>query len=149
MDADLSHDPKEIPKLLNPVKKGYDFSVGSRYIDGINVVNWPLKRILLSRMAAIYVRLITWMNIKDPTSGFVCYKSCALKKINIDKINSNGYAFQIETKFKLFSKRFKYVEVPIVFTDRKFGKSKLDSSIIGEAFIRVILIKLQSFFKLN
>ena len=149
MDADLSHDPKEIPKLLNPVKKGYDFSVGSRYIDGINVVNWPLKRILLSRMAAIYVRLITWMNIKDPTSGFVCYKSYALKKINIDNINSNGYAFQIETKFKLFSKRFKYAEVPIVFTDRKFGKSKLDSSIIGEAFIRVILIKLQSFFKLN
>ena len=146
MDADLSHDPKEIPKLLNPIKKGYDFSVGSRYIDGINVVNWPLQRIILSYFASFYVRLITRMKIMDPTSGFVCYSVKSLKKLNLSAVEFNGYAFQIEMKFKLFLNKLNIVEIPIIFTDRKLGKSKLNSSIIGEAVFGVILMKLKSLF---
>ena len=113
---------------------------------GINVVNWPLQRIILSYFASFYVRLITRMKIMDPTSGFVCYSVKSLKKLNLSAVEFNGYAFQIEMKFKLFLNKLKIVEIPIIFTDRKLGKSKLNSSIIGEAVYGVILMKLKSLF---
>ena len=147
MDADFSHNPADLIRLYNTCNlEKNDVCVGSRYIKGINVVNWPLQRIILSYFASIYVRLITTMNIKDPTSGFVCYSVKYLEELDFKKIKFNGYAFQIEMKFKLFLKKLNIKEIPIVFIDRKFGKSKLDSSIIGEAFIGVISMKLKSFF---
>ena len=147
MDADFSHNPSDIKRLhLSCIDKKNDISIGSRYIQGINVVNWPLERIILSYLASWYVRIITGMNIKDPTSGFVCYSVKSLKSLSLDTISSNGYAFQIEMKFKLFLKKFTIEEIPIIFTDREFGKSKLDGSIIGEAFFGVILMKFKSVF---
>jgi dolichol-phosphate mannosyltransferase len=147
MDADFSHNPSDIKRLyLSCIDKKNDISIGSRYIQGINVVNWPLERIILSYLASWYVRIITCMNIKDPTSGFVCYSVKSLKSLSLDTISSNGYAFQIEMKFKLFLKKFTIEEIPIIFTDREFGKSKLDGSIIGEAFFGVILMKFKSVF---
>ena len=123
-----------------------DICIGSRYIKGINVVNWPLQRIILSYFASLYVRLITGMRIMDPTSGFVCYSVKSLQNLNLSEIKFNGYAFQIEMKFKLFLKKSVLTEIPIIFTDRKFGKSKLNGSIIGEAVFGVISMKLKSFF---
>tara|TARA_B100001287_G_scaffold88623_1_gene74287 strand:- start:3136 stop:3855 length:720 start_codon:yes stop_codon:yes gene_type:complete len=147
MDADFSHDPSDLLKLYNSCKnENNGISVGSRYIKGINVVNWPIERILLSYFASLYVRSITFMPVKDPTSGFVCYSTKSIKKLNLENIRFNGYAFQIEMKFKLFLMKFNIIEVPIIFTDRKFGKSKLNSSIIGEALFGVISMKLKSFF---
>lgn len=144
MDADLSHNPNDIPKLIQNTS---DLCIGSRYISGINVVNWPLERIILSYMASLYVRIISGMPVKDPTSGFVCYKAEKLELLNLDSIKSNGYSFQIEMKFKFFMKKYILKEIPIIFTDRKFGKSKLNGSIIGEAFFEVILMKIRSYFK--
>lgn len=147
MDADFSHDPCDLLKLYNSCKnENNDISIGSRYIKGINVINWPIERILLSYFASLYVRLITFMPIKDPTSGFVCYSMKSIKKLNFKNISFDGYAFQIEMKFKLFLMKFNIIEVPIIFTDRKYGKSKLNSSIIGEALFGVISMKLKSFF---
>lgn len=150
MDADFSHNPSDLSRLYNScfLDKN-DICVGSRYIKGINVVNWPLERIILSYLASLYVRLITGMNIKDPTAGYVCYSVSCLKGIDFEKIKFNGYAFQIEMKFRLFLKRLKIEEIPIIFTDRKYGKSKLNSSIIGEAFFGVISMKLKSLFSKN
>ena len=150
MDADFSHNPSDLSRLYNScfLDKN-DICVGSRYIKGINVVNWPLERIILSYLASLYVRLITGMNIKDPTAGYVCYSVSCLKVIDFEKIKFNGYAFQIEMKFRLFLKRLKIEEIPIIFTDRKHGKSKLNSSIIGEAFFGVISMKLKSLFSKN
>ena len=147
MDADLSHNPSDLYRLYNScVNEKNDICIGSRYIEGINVVNWPLQRIILSYFASFYVRLITRMKIMDPTSGFVCYSVKSLKKLNLSAIKFNGYAFQIEMKFKLFLNKLNIVEIPIIFTDRKLGKSKLNSSIIGEAVFGVILMKLKSLF---
>ena len=147
MDADFSHNPSDIIRLYEScVNEKNDICIGSRYIKGINVVNWPLQRIILSYFASLYVRLITGMNIMDPTSGFVCYSVKSLQKLDLSEIEFNGYAFQIEMKFKLFLKKLCIVEIPIIFSDRKFGKSKLNSSIIGEAVFGVISMKFKSFF---
>ena len=150
MDADFSHDPCDIKKLYNTCNDGLaDISVGSRYKEGINVVNWPIGRIMLSLFASYYVRLITGMNIKDSTSGFICYKRAVLEKINLDMVKFIGYAFQIEMKYKSYLNKFKIIEIPIIFTDRKYGKSKLNASIINEAVFGIILMRIKSFFSID
>ncbi len=148
MDADFSHDPKDLPKLLNAcAKDGADVSVGSRYISGVNVVNWPMGRVLLSYFASAYVRFITRMKIRDTTAGFVCYSAKVLRCINRDKIKMRGYAFQIEMKFTTWKLGFNITEVPIIFTDRKEGASKMSGGIFNEAVWGVIKMKVASFFK--
>ena len=148
MDADMSHDPDEIKNLkFQLIQKKYDVVVGSRYIEGVSVVNWPLSRIFLSYFANVYVRIITGMPIKDATSGFVGYTKNALSSIELNDIKFNGYAFQIEMKFKLWKKNFKLKEHQIIFVNRKLGKSKMNHSIILEAIIGVIKLKINSFFK--
>lgn len=147
MDADFSHDPNDLPKLYAACKDGADVSVGSRYVKGVNVVNWPMSRILLSYGASKYVRLITRMNICDTTAGFVCYRRKVLESIDLSKIKFIGYAFQIEMKFKAYKKGFKIVEVPVIFTDRTRGNSKMSGGIIYEAIFGVITLKLNSLFK--
>jgi dolichol-phosphate mannosyltransferase len=122
-------------------------SIGSRYVTGVNVVNWPMSRVMLSYFASKYVRMITGMKIHDTTAGFVCYKSEVLKKINLDKIKFRGYAFQIEMKFTTWKHGFKLVEVPIIFTDRTLGQSKISKNIIREAVWGVLALKLKSFFR--
>ena len=150
MDADLSHDPNEIVKLKELlIKKESDVAVGSRYLEGVSVVNWPLSRIFLSYFANIYVRIITGMPIKDATSGFIGYTNESLASLNIDNIKFNGYAFQIEMKFKLWKKNFKLREHQIIFVNRKSGKSKMDKNIIFEAIFGVIRLKLNSIFNLD
>jgi len=147
MDADFSHDPNDLIKLYNACYvEGADLAIGSRYIKGVNVVNWPMSRILLSYFASKYVRFITRMKIEDTTAGFVCYKRAVLETINLDKIEFVGYAFQIEMKFKAYLKKFQIVEVPVIFTDRKKGKSKMSGGIISEAIFGVIKMKLKSIF---
>ena len=148
MDADMSHDPNEIKNLKIQLSQNkYDVVVGSRYIKGVSVVNWPLSRIFLSYSANLYVRIITGMPIKDATSGFVGYTKNALSSIELSKIKFNGYAFQIEMKFKLWKKNFKLKEHQIIFVNRKLGKSKMNQSIIFEAIFGVIKLKINSFFK--
>ena len=150
MDADLSHDPNEIVKLKELlIKKESDVAIGSRYLEGVSVVNWPLSRIFLSYFANIYVRIITGMPIKDATSGFIGYTNESLSSLNIDNIKFNGYAFQIEMKFKLWKKNFKLREHQIIFVNRKSGKSKMDKNIIFEAIFGVIRLKLNSIFKID
>lgn len=150
MDADFSHNPDDLPKLLNAcLNEGADMSVGSRYITGVNVVNWPMGRVLMSYFASAYVRLITGTNIRDTTAGFVCYSRKVLETINLDKIQFKGYAFQIEMKFKAFKKKFKIVEVPIIFINRQLGTSKMNSGIFGEAMFGVIKLRWQSIFSKN
>jgi len=147
MDADFSHNPNDLIRLYNACHKGgYDMSIGSRYKTGVNVVNWPLSRVLLSWGASKYVRFITGMDISDTTAGFICYKRAVLEKIHLDKIKFVGYAFQIEMKFKTYLSKFKIVEVPVVFTDRTQGKSKMDGGIISEAIFGVISMKFRSIF---
>jgi dolichol-phosphate mannosyltransferase len=147
MDADFSHNPYDLIKLYNACAiDNADVSVGSRYVRGITVVNWPLSRILLSYGASRYVRLITRMDVKDSTAGFVCYKRRVLETVNLDKIKFVGYAFQIEMKFKAYKKGFKIVEIPVIFKDRTQGKSKMSGSIISEAIFGVISLKLKSLF---
>ena len=149
MDADLSHDPAEIIKLKELlIKNDTDVAIGSRYLNGVSVVNWPLSRIFLSYFANIYVKIITGMPIKDSTSGFIGYSREALSSLNIDKIKFNGYAFQIEMKFKLWKKNFKLREHQIIFVNRKSGKSKMDKNIIFEAIFGVIILKIKSIFKI-
>ena len=148
MDADMSHDPDEIKNLkIQLIQNKYDVVVGSRYIDGVSVVNWPLSRIFLSYFANLYVRVITSMPIKDSTSGFIGYTKNALSSIELSEIKFNGYAFQIEMKFKLWKKNFKLKEHQIIFVNRKLGKSKMNQSIIFEAIFGVIKLKINSFFK--
>jgi len=147
MDADLSHDPNALIPMLELLESDVDFIVGSRYVDGINVVNWPLSRILLSYFASIYVRLITFMPIKDPTAGYVGYRRNVLEELNLDEIQFVGYAFQIEMKYKAWRKRFSFKEYPIVFADRKKGISKMNGNIIWEALYGVLDLRIKDFFK--
>lgn len=147
MDADFSHNPEDLEKLFEACKNGADLAIGSRYIKGVNVVNWPMSRVLMSYFASTYVRLITGMPIMDATAGFKCYKANVLKTINLDKIKFIGYAFQIEMKFITWKYGFNIVEVPIIFTDRTKGTSKMSPGIFKEAFWGVFQMKLESFFK--
>lgn len=150
MDADFSHNPMDIKRILEPmIEKNYDVSIGSRYIKGINVVNWPLSRIILSYTASLYVQLITKMNIKDSTSGYICYKKSVLESIDLDNIKFTGYAFQIEMKYKSYLKNFKIIEVPIIFSDRVYGVSKLNGSIISEAIFGVIAMRIKNIFNIK
>jgi|TARA_B100000768_G_C11271865_1_gene373824 dolichol-phosphate mannosyltransferase len=150
MDADLSHNPSEIVNLKEIlIKRDSDVAIGSRYLEGVSVVNWPLSRIFLSYFANIYVRIITGMPVKDATSGFIGYTNESLSSLNIDNIKFNGYAFQIEMKFKLWKKNFKLREHQIIFVNRKSGKSKMDKNIIFEAIFGVIRLKLNSLFKID
>lgn len=148
MDADFSHNPQDLIKLYNACHiDNYDLSIGSRYIKGVNVVNWPMSRVLLSYCASVYVRVITGMPIRDTTAGFVCYKRQVLEALNLDGIKFVGYAFQIEMKFKAYLKKFQIIEIPVIFTDRTKGKSKMTGSIIYEAVFGVFKMKLNSLFK--
>ena len=148
MDADFSHDPDDLIKLYEACHiNGADLSIGSRYVKGVNVVNWPMSRVLMSYLASKYVRIITGMKIDDTTAGFVCYKRHVLEAIDLNKVKFIGYAFQIEMKFKAYLKKFKIVEVPVIFTDRTKGVSKLSSGIISEAIFGVISMKFKSLFK--
>lgn len=148
MDADFSHNPKDLVKLYDAcVNGGYDLAVGSRYITGVNVVNWPMSRVMMSYFASIYVKFITGMPISDATAGFKCYTKAVLEKIDLDSIRFVGYAFQIEMKFRAWRYNFKIKEVPIIFTDRTKGTSKMSTQIFAEAFFGVIKLKVLSFFQ--
>jgi dolichol-phosphate mannosyltransferase len=145
MDADFSHDPNDLNLLYEVcVNKKADLVIGSRYVKGVNVVNWPMSRVLLSYFASKYVRLITRMDIHDTTAGFVCYKASLLQRINLDKIKFVGYAFQIEMKFKAYLLKAKIIEVPVIFTDRSRGQSKMSGGIIHEAVTGVFIMKMRS-----
>jgi dolichol-phosphate mannosyltransferase len=148
MDADFSHNPQDLLRLYDVcLNHGIDLAIGSRYKSGVNVVDWPLGRVLMSYFASIYVRFITGMNIKDTTAGFKCYKRKVLETIDLDKINLKGYAFQIEMKFTTWKFGFTIREIPIVFTDRKYGTSKMSGGIFNEALWGVIIMKWNSFFR--
>jgi len=148
MDCDFSHNPLDTIRLLDEVERnGADVAVGSRYKSGVNVVNWPMGRVLMSYFASKYVRLVTGLPISDTTAGFVCYKADVLRAIDLDNIRFKGYAFQIEMKFTAYQLGFRVGEVPIVFTNRVLGTSKMNSGIFGEAFFGVISMKLRSLFK--
>jgi len=148
MDADFSHDPRDLVRLYHAcAEEGADLSIGSRYATGVNVVNWPMGRVLMSYFASRYVRLVTGMPIKDTTAGFVCYTSKVLKTIVLDKVKFVGYAFQIEMKFQSWKYGFEIKEVPIIFTDRTKGESKMSSGIFKEAFFGVLQMTVQSWFK--
>jgi dolichol-phosphate mannosyltransferase len=147
MDADFSHNPKDLVRLQKAALDGADLAIGSRYINGVAVVNWPMGRILMSYYASAYVRFITGMKIKDTTAGFKCYRRSVLETIDLDTIKFKGYAFQIEMKFRTWKHGFKIVEVPIIFTERQKGKSKMSGGIFNEAFWGVIKMKIGSWFK--
>lgn len=148
MDADFSHDPCDLEKLYRACsEQGADLAIGSRYKSGVNVVNWPIGRVLMSYIASIYVRLITGMRIFDTTAGFKCYARKVLATMDLDQIRSKGYAFQIEMKFTAWKYGFRVVEVPIVFTDRRLGTSKMSGGIFNEALWGVITMKIRSLFK--
>ena len=149
MDADFSHNPSELVTMLDYLKEGKDMVIGSRYIKGINVVNWPLGRIILSYLASVYVRLITSMPIKDPTAGFVGYKREVLEEIVLDKVKFVGYAFQVEMKYKTWRKKFSYIEHPIIFTNRTLGLSKMHARIIWEGLLGVLILRINDIFGLN
>ena len=146
MDADFSHDPKEIPNFLETIKD-YDLVIGSRYIKGVNVVNWPMRRLILSYGANIYTRLITGMPVKDSTGGYKCFRRKVLESIDLDKIHSGGYAFQIEINYKAWKKGFRLTEIPIVFVDRIEGRSKMSKKIVREAVWMVWKLRLLGIFK--
>jgi dolichol-phosphate mannosyltransferase len=148
MDADFSHNPKDLDKLYHACKTGGgDVAVGSRYVKAGKVENWPWVRVFISKGASIYTRFITWMPVKDPTAGFVCYKREVLEAINLDKISFVGYAFQIEMKFAAWKLGFKIKEVPITFIDRRFGVSKMNKGIVKEGIVGVLRLKWMSMFK--
>lgn len=147
MDADFSHNPEDLIKLKDACTEGCDMSIGSRYIKGVNVVNWPMSRVLMSYFASVYVRFITGVNIQDFTAGFVCYKRKVLETVNLDKIKFVGYAFQIEMKYTTVKHGFNVVEVPIIFTDRTAGSSKMSRGIFKEAVWGVIQMKINSIFR--
>ena len=144
MDCDFSHNPEDLINLYNTCATGSDMAIGSRYVNGVNVVNWPMSRVILSYYASMYVRIITGMSIRDTTSGFVCYKRAVLQKLNLDAIKFKGYAFQIEMKFKAWRAGFKIKEVSIIFTDRREGQSKMSGGIIKEALFGVLEMKIKS-----
>lgn len=148
MDADFSHNPQDLPRLYNACAvDGNDVAIGSRYVSGVNVVNWPMGRVLMSYFASKYVRIITGMKINDTTAGFKCYRRKVLETINLDKIRFKGYAFQIEMKFTAYKYGFKIVEVPIIFINRVLGTSKMSSGIFGEAVFGVMRLRLDGWFK--
>ncbi len=148
MDADFSHPPEDLINLYNACHTdGFDMAIGSRYISGVNVVNWPMGRIMMSYYGSMYVRIVTRMKIMDTTAGFVCYTRKVLEAIDLDKIKMKGYGFQIEMKFTAWKKKFKIKEVPIIFTDRKQGTSKMSGGIFGEAVWGVLKMKIASWFK--
>ncbi|WP_316789411.1 polyprenol monophosphomannose synthase [Pedobacter frigoris] len=147
MDADFSHNPDDLIRLRQACVDGADVAIGSRYVNGVNVVNWPMSRVLMSYFASMYVRIITGINIQDATAGFKCYRKKVLATIPMDKIKFVGYAFQIEMKFTAIKYGFKVVEVPIIFTDRTEGTSKMSTRIFREAFIGVIQMKIWSWFR--
>lgn len=143
MDADFSHDPKDVGRLLEAIEQN-DLVIGSRYIQGVNVINWPMSRLLLSYFASIYTRVITGMPVMDATGGFKCFKREVLEKLNLDKVKSNGYSFQIEMNFKTYKMNFKIKEIPIVFTDRVEGTSKMSKKIVHEAVTMVWKLRFRS-----
>jgi dolichol-phosphate mannosyltransferase len=148
MDADFSHPPKDLMRLVNACTTGgADVAVGSRYVKGGKVENWPADRLILSYGASVYVRIVTWMPVKDPTAGFVCYKRKVLETIDLDKIRFIGYAFQIEMKFAAHTSGFSVQEIPITFIDRVEGTSKMNSGIISEAIMGVLQMRWARFFK--
>ena len=147
MDADFSHNPKDLLKLRQACIEGADAAIGSRYINGVNVVNWPMSRVLMSYFASVYVRFITGIDIQDSTAGFMCYKRSVLETVQLDKVKFVGYAFQIEMKYTTLKHGFKVVEVPIIFTDRTEGTSKMSTSIFREAVFGVIQMKINSIFR--
>ncbi len=149
MDADFSHNPNDLIQLYRACEGGADLAIGSRYVSGVNVVNWPMSRVLMSYFASKYVQFVTRMPIHDTTAGFKCYKRCVLEAIKLDEIRLIGYGFQIEMKFTAWKLGFQVVEVPIVFTDRTKGTSKMSGGIFSEAFFGVIKMKLRSLFKNN
>lgn len=149
MDADFSHNPNDLMRLYNACfKDGADMAIGSRYVTGVNVVNWPMGRVLLSWGASKYVKFITRMPIQDTTAGFICYKKKVLERLDLEKIKFVGYAFQIEMKYKVFLEKFIIKEIPVVFTDRTKGQSKMSSGIISEAVFGVLNLRLQRLFKI-
>lgn len=148
MDADFSHNPNDLPLLRAAcAEEGYDVSIGSRYVSGVNVVNWPMGRVLMSYYASAYVRLVTRMKVRDTTAGFVCYRRCVLETMELDKIKFKGYAFQIEMKFTARKCGFSIKEVPIIFVNRVLGTSKMNSGIFSEAVFGVIRLKVGSWFR--
>jgi dolichol-phosphate mannosyltransferase len=147
MDADFSHNPADLCRLYEAARNGADLVIGSRYITGVNVVNWPIGRVLMSYYASAYVRIVTGMRIRDTTAGFKCYSHQVLKAIDFNRIRFKGYAFQIEMKFTAWKMGFRIVEVPIIFTDRREGASKMSGGIFSEAVFGVILMKWRSLFK--
>jgi len=147
MDADFSHDPDDLIKLYEACYSGADLAIGSRYISGVNVVNWPMGRVLMSYCASMYVRFVTRMKIMDTTAGFKCYRLNTLKSINFEKIRLKGYGFQIEMKFTVWKLGFTIIEVPIIFTDRRMGASKMSGGIFNEAMWGVLRMKISSFFR--
>jgi dolichol-phosphate mannosyltransferase len=147
MDADFSHDPNDLLRLKKACENGADMAIGSRYKTGVNVVNWPMGRVLMSYFASAYVRFITGLPIQDTTAGFKCYRDYVLEAINLDKIRFKGYAFQIEMKFTAWKMGFNLEEVSIIFTDRRIGQSKMSGGIFNEAFWGVIKLKISSWFK--
>lgn len=146
MDADFSHDPDTIPGFFDKIRD-YDIVIGSRYIKGISVVNWPLRRLLLSLMASIYVRLVLWLPVKDSTAGFKCFRRKVLESINLDEVGSNGYAFQIEMNYRAYKAGFKLTEIPIIFVDRHAGTSKMSRHIVWEALFIVWRLRREYLFK--
>lgn len=148
MDADFSHDPNDLPRLYAACHdEGYDLAVGSRYVSGVNVVNWPIGRVLMSYFASKYVRFITGFNVNDTTAGFVCYSRKVLETIELDKIKFKGYAFQIEMKYTAHKIGFKIKEVPVIFVNRREGTSKMNSGIFGEAFFGVMRLRLDGWLR--
>ncbi|MGH2567648.1 MAG: polyprenol monophosphomannose synthase [Bacteroidota bacterium] len=145
MDADFSHDPAELSNFLNGIQE-FDVVIGSRYVSGVNVVNWPMRRLILSYMANLYTRVITGLPVKDTTAGFVCYRRTVLESIDLDAVRSNGYAFQIEIKFLAWKHGFRLHEIPIIFVDRRIGISKMSKGIMTEAALMVLKLKLRSLF---
>jgi dolichol-phosphate mannosyltransferase len=146
MDADFSHDPKYLKDFMVKIREGYDLVIGSRYVHGVSVLNWPIGRLILSYMASVYTRMVTGLKVKDTTAGFMCYKVSALKQIDLNEVRSNGYSFQIEMKFKCYKKGFRIVEVPILFIDRREGESKMSRKVVYEAYFMVWKLKLKSIF---
>jgi dolichol-phosphate mannosyltransferase len=143
MDADFSHNPQDLEKLYDACVKGADVAIGSRYVTGVNVVNWPLNRVLMSYYASAYVRTITGMTIRDATAGFICYRRKVLESVNLDRIKFVGYAFQIEMKYRAYANGFNITEVPIIFTDRTKGESKMSNAIIKEAIFGVVALRMK------
>ena len=148
MDADLSHNPDDVPRLIKECKKGYDLVIGSRYCDGVNVINWPIKRLLLSYSANKYTRIVTGLPIKDATAGFKCFNRKVLEDVNFNRVKSSGYSFQIEMNFRVWKKGYSLKEIPIIFEERSEGKSKMSKNIVFEAVFMVWKLKILSFLGL-